>query len=478
MHFQIHIFCYSAKNTPKKGMDDTMNFREKFHDFKNRLTDRKMYSVIVGLIVIMVSVFAYQAKVSADYKTRLDAQYTRAFDDLTEYVSGIETSLSKCAAVTDEKSVVRLANDIYAKAASASTCLGQLPLSDTNLENTAKFLAQVGDFTYMLALSYMDAPVISEQQRQTMLDLSKYATTLEQGLYDTQQKLYSGAVHFGTPSSQSGEGLSGSMEQLESQFQEYPSLLYDGPFSDHVRNKEPLFLQGAPEISEKQARERLSEVLSPERMGNVSFDGIMEGRIPAYVFTVHPEGEKSDRTISVEISKKGGMLLQMLDDRSVEVQNIDIEEAKNAANRFLETFGFSSMRDSYFEIKDNIATINFAYCTGDILYYPDLVKVRVSMDSGEILGMEAAGYAACHTDRAFSSPAVSAEDARKRLSPSLSVESTGLAVIPRDSQDEAFCWEFKCKMEDKTYLVYINTETGAEEDVLMLVETEGGMLTI
>ncbi len=453
-----------------------MQFREKFRDFKNRLTDRHMYSVIVGLIVITVAVFSYQAKVSADYKARLDVQYTRAFDDLAEYVSTIETSLFKCAAVTDAKSVVRLANDIYAKAASASTCLGQLPLSDSNLENTSKFLAQVGDFTYMLALGYMDEPVISQQQRQTMLDLSRYAVTLEQGLYDTQQKLYSGAVQFGTPSGQSAEGLSGTMEQLESQFQDYPSLIYDGPFSDHVQDKEPLFLQNAPEISETDARNRLSEIVSPERMGEVSFDGIVEGRIPAFMFTVRPE--EDSRTIDIQITKKGGMLLQMLDNRAVGEQNIDIEEAKNKANRYLETMGFSSMQDSYFEIKDNIATINFAYHSGDILYYPDLIKVRVAMDSGEILGFEGAGYAANHTDRSFPSPKITAEDAKRRLSPSLSVESVNLAVIPRESQDEAFCWEFKCKMEDKTFLIYLNTETGTEEDVLMLLETEGGMLTI
>jgi len=180
----------------------------------------------------------------------------------------------------------------------------------------------------------------------------------------------------------------------------------------------------------------------------------------------------------VQIARQGGMLLQMLDNRAVGTQNISIDEAKSRANQFLETFGFSSMRDSYFEIKDNIATINFAYHAYNILYYPDLVKVRIAMDNGEVLGMEAGGYAANHIDRSFPSPKISADEAQKKLSPSLAVESVQLAVIPRDSQDEAFCWEFKCKMEDKTFLIYLSTETGAEEDVLMLVETEGGMLTI
>ncbi len=454
-----------------------MHFRDKFRDFKNRLTDRHMYSIIVGLIVAGVALFSYQAKVSADYKTRLDAQYTRAFDDLTEYVSTIETSLFKCAAVTEPKSVVRLANDIYAKAASASTCLGQLPLSDTNLENTAKFLSQVGDFTYMLALSYMDTPVVTPQQRQTMLDLSRYAVTLESGLYDMQQRLYSGATSFGTPSGSHGDALAGDMEQLEAQFQDYPSLIYDGPFSDHVQDKEPLFLQNATDISMEDARARLSTFLDPSFLSDVSYDGEVGGRLPTYMFTARPEGQDG-RAITVQITKKGGMLLQILDNRSVPTQNIEMDAAKNYANRYLESVGISSMRDSYFEIKDNIATINFAYAAQDVLYYPDLVKVRVAMDTGEILGMEAGGYIANHAGRTFPAPKISAEDAQKRLSPTLLVESVQLAVIPRDTQDEAFCWEFKCKMGDHTFLIYLSTETGAEEDVLMLLETDGGMLTI
>lgn len=455
-----------------------MQFRDKFRDIKNRLTDRHLYSVILGLIVVMVAVFVYQTKVSADYKNRLDAQYIRAFDDLAEYVSSIETSLFKCAAVSDPKSVVTLSNDIYAKAASASTCLGQLPLSDSQLEKTAKYLSQVGDFTNMLALRYMDDPVVSEEQRKIMLDLSKYAGVLEEGLYDMQQKYYSGALRFSTSSGKKDDVFVGDMEKLEAQFQEYPSLIYDGPFSDHVQDKESLLLKDAPEISKEDAEKKVLEIISEERQGEIRFDGEVGGNLSTYMFTVFPNEKKNDRAITVQISKKGGMAIQMLDNRTVTSQDIDIETAKQFAYAFLNKIGFASMRDSYFEIKENIATINFAYSQADIIYYPDLVKVKIAMDSGEVLGFEAGGYAANHSHRSFPAPSLSVEDAKKRLSGILWVDGVQLAVIPRKTQDEAFCYEFKCKLEDKTFLIYINTQTGKEEDVLMLIETEGGMLTI
>ena len=39
------------------------------------------------------------------------------------------------------------------------------------------------------------------------------------------------------------------------------------------------------------------------------------------------------------------------------------------------------------------------------------------------------------------------------------------------------CWEFKGKVDDTDFLVYINCETGKEEDILVIVNTPNGTLT-
>ncbi len=452
-----------------------MRFKDTFRNLKNRLTDRHLYSLFVALLIFMTGIFAYQAKVSADYRARLDSQLTRAFDDLTEYVYGLETSLLKCAATRDAGMLSRLSSDIYAKASAASACLGQLPLADASLENTAKFLSQAGDFSF--ALSQKETAGISEADRQTMLSLSAYAASLEGGLYDLQQKLYSGTLRF------SGKGedehsFSDGMQNLESRFSDYPTLIYDGPFSDHLTDKAPRFLENAPEISEEEAKEKIRAffpLLSPDRIRS---DGEVHASLAAYTFSANPDENDPSRVLSMQISKKGGMLLQFLDTRTPIERNIEIDAAKNLANRFLESAGFSSMRDSYYEIRDQIAVINFAYVEGDVLCYPDLIKVRVALDNGEILGLEAAGYAANHTVRALPSPILSVEDAKAALSPVLSCTDVRLVVIPRDGGTETLCYECKCTLAGNALLIYVHAETGREEDVLMLLETESGMLTV
>ena len=46
------------------------------------------------------------------------------------------------------------------------------------------------------------------------------------------------------------------------------------------------------------------------------------------------------------------------------------------------------------------------------------------------------------------------------------------------ASDEKLTYEFRGKLGEETYLIYINAETGREENVLKLIETENGTLTM
>ena len=59
----------------------------------------------------------------------------------------------------------------------------------------------------------------------------------------------------------------------------------------------------------------------------------------------------------------------------------------------------------------------------------------------------------------------------------LQISSEGLAIIPTEFQTEILCYEFKGKVDDKEFLVYINAENGREEDILIIINTPNGTLT-
>ena len=154
-----------------------------------------------------------------------------------------------------------------------------------------------------------------------------------------------------------------------------------------------------------------------------------------------------------------------------------MKQIKNG-REFLNRIGFENMKESYILIQENIITINYLYVQDDILVYPDLIKVKVALDNGEILGVETNGYLNSHFVRQDIVPTISKEVAKASLNTRLDIQSEGLAIIPTEWKTEILCYEFKGKIDETEFLVYINAENGREENILVITETPGGVLTM
>lgn len=157
---------------------------------------------------------------------------------------------------------------------------------------------------------------------------------------------------------------------------------------------------------------------------------------------------------------------------------ISQEEADSKGKEFLASKGFKDMKETYYLKQEGIVTINYAATQEGVVMYPDLIKVKVALDNGEILGMETTGYLNNHTQREVGNINISKEEAKKSLNKDLQIESEGLAVIPTEWKSEILCYEFKGKVEDREFLVYINSENGREEDILIITNTPNGTLTM
>ena len=136
------------------------------------------------------------------------------------------------------------------------------------------------------------------------------------------------------------------------------------------------------------------------------------------------------------------------------------------------------MKSTYYLKQEGVMTINYAYSQDNVTIYPDLIKLKVALDNGEIMGMETTGYLNNHTTRDLSGVKITMDEVKKTLNSELKIESEGLAVIPTEWQSEILCYEFKGKVDDTEFLVYINAENGREEDILVIKDTPNGILTM
>lgn len=55
-------------------------------------------------------------------------------------------------------------------------------------------------------------------------------------------------------------GTTSHMQQIEDSFMGYPTLIYDGPFSDHILDKTPLMTEGKAEVPVDQAKQLANQV--------------------------------------------------------------------------------------------------------------------------------------------------------------------------------------------------------------------------
>ena len=107
-----------------------------------------------------------------------------------------------------------------------------------------------------------------------------------------------------------------------------------------------------------------------------------------------------------------------------------------------------------------------------------MIKVKIALDNGEILGIETNGYLNSHHIRQDTEPTISKETAKASLNTRLDIQSEELAIIPTEWKTEILCYEFKGKIDETEFLVYINAQNGREENILVILETQGGILTM
>lgn len=448
------------------------------NDFKKRI----MLISIVLLLTLCVATGYYAFTLREKYNNKNNNDYTESFSNLVNYVNNVENYLAKAMISKSNEHAAQTLTQIWRDSNLAIVYLSRIPLENEGLSQTAKFLNQVSDYSYSLSRKNIEGGELEEGDFENLKSLHNYCMNLENTLNQLSDELYSGEINWenlsngiNTEFAQAVDNVS-VFSNIDDNLNEYEGLIYDGAYSDHVNKQEKVGLTGR-EIDENEAKEEVKQFIGEEYVETINSNGFMENaEIPSYDFTVKLKDR--DESYSVMISKKGGHIVESSLDREVTEEKISQAEANEIGKAYLSDKGFKNMKETYFIKQGNVVTVNYAYNDNGIIVYPDLIKVRIALDNGEILGIETTGYLNSHQERAYKQPVITIDQARASLNTDLEIKSENMAIIPTEWKTEIFCYEFKGSVEGKDFLVYINCETGKEEDILVILDTPGGTLTI
>ncbi len=437
----------------------------------------------LAAVLVMAGLLSRANSERAALSRELAVGYDNAFVELGDCVEGLDATLQKTLCASSPSLVSDLCAAGYAHSMAASQAIASLPYGNIELEHTAAFLAKTGDYMLSLARRGARGDTLSEEERQNLLTLSQSAAQVSDAIGELTARLLAGDVSVeelkkaesqiaGAEDSITGTGFAKSFRDMEEELPEMPSLIYDGPFSQHIADASPKALEGLPEVDEETAKKSAGELLGV-KSENLTVSGYREGRLPVYTVTHQSGGEIE----TVEVTKTGGKVIYFGTVREPHEGDLSSADAVRTARRFLERHGYENMTPTYHTSDGGEIVINFAYEQDGVICYPDLIKVTVASDTGRVVGMEAEGYLTCHQDRALG--AASFDTGAVALSPYLKVKSHRPALIPTAGKNEVLCEEYLCETpEGKHALVYLNAETGREEKILLLLESDSGTLTI
>ncbi len=439
---------------------------------KKRTTVRIFSFLAVATIAIVGFCVITNNKIERLETERSNA-YSMNLSELDGSLYNISVALQKCLYASSATQLNNLAVELCAESTVAKNSLSQLSYHGQELENVNKLLSQVGDYPLYLSKKVIQGGSIDDNERELLYKLSNatasVSTTVNNICTEYEENgNWSGDITDEIESSVSDD-FSTKLEGLEELLIDYPSLIYDGPFSDHMLSKDMKMLKGTEELSVDEAIIKAEKILGIS-LADFKREEDTAGNVPCYNFT--------DGNTSFSITKQGGFVIYMRKFREIKEQTYSYNQAVEIAKEYLKKASGTNFIENYYFADEGVCTINFAHKEGATVCYPDLIKVGVSLDNGEVVLLEAGGYLANHYTRTISTPKYSIEQAQEKLSKTLTVQSVRRVIIPTDGNQEKHCYEFACKgLNGEDLLVYVNVSNLEEEQILLLLKTDGGTLT-
>ncbi len=391
----------------------------------------------------------------------LEGIYQRAYYETVASLNDIELNLSKIQISEDKTSQQTMLNQLWGDSEVVETNLSTLMSSTPDNNELISFINKLGD--YSKALAAKTTP-LSEVDKQIMAEMYTAIVTVKSSLENVQDEIMDGNTLLSSVGSELNY-LGDSFKNISHASIAVPELIYDGPFSDGLNDKQVKFVEGLTEISKEEGAKIIENAI-----GKATFSGEIKEGIPSYIYTLD-DYEDSE----VRLTKKGGKMYSL--NRYVETEDTlkTDEEYIKAGGDFLKKLGYNDMQAVWISNNNSTVYINYAYTIEGVVCYPDLMIVKLAADTMQVVGLEGQNYIYNHIERTLATP-VEESTARAILSKSLNIKSARLAVIPTEWNTEILTYEYVCEKDNQTYYIYVDALSPKEVNILRVIDDDGQMV--
>ncbi|CAG5088031.1 Germination protein YpeB [Thermobacillus xylanilyticus] len=402
---------------------------------------------------------------------KAENQYQRAFHDLNAHIDQLHEQLGNTLAVNASSHSYQRKGliNIWRITSQAQSEVNQLPLTLLPFNRTEEFLSRIANFSYKTAIRDLTKQPLTEQELATLKSLYQSAEDIAKDLHAVQQKVLADNLRWmdvelalASEDSPRDNAIIDGFKTVDNKIAKYAELDWGRPVAAMYRKRTVDILSGKP-VSADDVRKKAAKLLGLDDPSAVQVTENARGtEYAVYSATVNT----GDGVIQMDFTTRGGELIWYMNPREIGNQRaVSLDDAERAAREFLKERGYPEMKAIAVDPYDNAVNLTYAPVQDGAVIYPEKLTVKVALDRGEVIGLQAADYVYEHKERKLPKPAVDEAAARTKLNPEFRVERSQLAVIKNDLDEEVLCHEFAGRINGGRYKIYINAENGVEEKI-------------
>ncbi|SDY86248.1 spore germination protein [Evansella caseinilytica] len=440
-------------------------------------------SVIIGILAVALigtGVWGYREHQEKNaILINAENNYQRAFHELTYNIDLLHDELGASLAMNSKDRLSPSLAEVWRITSAAQNDLGQLPLALMPFSKTEEYLYKIGNFSYRNAIRDLDNDPLTEEEYDALKQLYEQSGEIQAELRKVQSMVLQDHLRWmdvemtlASEDEPLNNAIVNGFQIIDEKVGGFAEVSFGAENAELATNDEQIAenLKGKS-INEQEALQKAKAFLDLKNTDGATVTESGEG-LAYQAYSLSIPDEKHGTDIVMDITKKGGHPVWMLNEREIDVQKISLNEAFENAKAFLERNNFENMQLVDSKQYDNIGVFHFAGLLDNVRVYSDSVVVEVALDQGDVIGYEGFAYLANHEEREQVKPKLSRKKAEEYLNPNLEVMEHHLAMINNQLEEEVLCHEFYGVINDDTFRIFINAENGAEERVEKLANAE------
>ncbi|MCE7791030.1 germination protein YpeB [Salipaludibacillus sp. CUR1] len=443
-----------------------------------------MRNIVIGVLAVaLIGTGMWGFREQEEKNTVLmqsENNYQRAFHDLTYQIDLLHDEIGATLAMNSKERLSPSLADVWRITSEAQNELGQLPLGLMPFTKTEEFLYKVGNFSYRHAIRDLDQDPLTEENYDDLKQLYSQAGEIQKELRKVQSMVLKDNLRWTdveldlvAQEEPLNNAVVNGFHIIDEKVGGFSEVNFDNESNKVTGNDEEIEenIKNEDRIDENEAIDTARDFLNQDSLGDVQITETGEGLAYEAYSLVIADGEHGTN-ITMDITKKGGHPVWMLNEREVQQEKISLNEASEKAEDFLERNGYDNMQLVDSKQYENIGVFQFVKLDDDVRIYTDEIVVDVALDEGDITGFESFAYLANNKEDRETKLELSEEEAQERLNPNLDVKEHHVAVIENQLEEEVLCHEFYGTIDNDTYRIFINAKNGREEQVEKLDNPE------